>query len=111
MMKAADLFFDAFANKNRFMILTELNKKDMCAGELQKKLEIEQTHLSHDLRCLLNCKFINVKKDGRKRVYSLNDDTKELVDEVSKHVKNYERYLEKCGVLKGEKKWKNVNMQ
>jgi ArsR family transcriptional regulator len=102
-MEAADLFFGAFANKNRFRILNKLNKKSLCAGELQKKLNIEQTHLSHDLRCLLNCKFINVRKDGKKRIYSTNNDTKELVDEVSKHVKKYEKYLERCGVLEKEK--------
>ncbi len=101
-MEAADLFFDAFANKNRFRILAELYKKSLCAGDLQKKLGIEQTHLSHDLRCLLNCKFIDVKKKGRKRVYSINDETKELVSEISKHIKKYEWYLKKCSILKEE---------
>ncbi|MGC8516778.1 MAG: ArsR/SmtB family transcription factor [Candidatus Acidifodinimicrobium sp.] len=102
MSDAMDLFFDAFANKNRFRILIELMNKEQCVGELQKSLNIEQTHLSHDLRCLLNCKFINVRKEGRKRIYSINKETKELVDEVTKHVKRYETYLNRCGILKEE---------
>jgi len=103
MKNATDLFFDAFANRNRFNIFMELRNKELCAGELQQKLNVEQTNLSHDLKCLLNCKFINVRKDGRKRIYRINDETKELVDEVVKHVKNYEVYLKKCGILKEEK--------
>ncbi len=103
MRNATDLFFDAFANQNRFRILVALRDKEMCAGELQKELNIEQTNLSHDLRCLLNCRFVNVRKDGRKRIYSINDETKDLVDEVTRHVKRYEKYLRKCGILKEEK--------
>lgn len=100
MKSATDLFFDAFANKDRFNILMQLRDKELCAGEIQKKLKVEQTKLSHDLKCLLNCKFISVRKAGRNRLYRINDETKELVDEVSNHVKNYEIYLEKCGILK-----------
>ena len=103
MKNATDLFFEAFANKNRFNILMQLRNKEMCAGDLQKTLGIEQTNLSHDLKCLLNCKFINVKKDGRKRIYRIDSETKELVDEISKHVKNYEIYLKKCSILKEER--------
>ncbi len=99
MKDATDLFFDAFANKNRFDIIMKLRNKELCAGELQRELKIEQTNLSHDLRCLLNCRFIKVRKNGRKRVYSINHETKDLVDEVIKHVKIYEAYLKTCGIL------------
>ncbi|MEM0144074.1 MAG: metalloregulator ArsR/SmtB family transcription factor [Candidatus Parvarchaeum sp.] len=105
-MEATYLFFDAFANKNRFRILKELEKGEMCAGDLQEKLKMKQTNLSHDLKCLLNCRFINVKKDGRKRIYTINPDTKELVNEVSRHIKKYEDYLKKCGILKEEENGK-----
>jgi ArsR family transcriptional regulator len=110
MKDATNLFFDAFANKNRFRILTELRDKDFCAGELQKSLNIEQTHLSHNLKCLLDCKFINVRKDGKKRIYSINKETKGLVDEVIAHVEKYEEYLRRCGVLAG-RRWKSTNTQ
>jgi ArsR family transcriptional regulator len=102
MKNATSLFFEAFSNKNRFEILMQLRNKELCAGELQQKLKIEQTNLSHDLKCLLNCRFISVRKDGRKRIYRINNETKELVDEVANHIKNYEVYLKKCGILKEE---------
>ena len=102
MKNVTSLFFEAFSNKNRFEILMQLRNKELCAGELQQKLKIEQTNLSHDLKCLLNCKFISVRKDGRKRIYRINNETKELVDEVANHIKNYEVYLKKCGILKEE---------
>lgn len=103
MKNATDLFFDAFANRNRFNILMQLRDKELCAGELQQKLKVGQTNLSHDLKCLINCKFISVRKDGRKRIYRINNETKELVDEVANHVKNYESYLKKCSILLEEK--------
>lgn len=102
MKNVTSLFFEAFSNKNRFEILMQLRNKELCAGELQQKLKIEQTNLSHDLKCLLNCRFISVRKDGRKRIYEINNETKELVDEVANHIKNYEVYLKKCGILKEE---------
>ncbi|EEZ92837.1 MAG: transcriptional regulator, ArsR family [Candidatus Parvarchaeum acidiphilum ARMAN-4] len=102
MKNVTSLFFEAFSNKNRFEILMQLRNKELCAGELQQKLKIEQTNLSHDLKCLLNCRFISVRKDGRKRIYRINNETKELVDEVANHIKNYEVYLKKCGILKEE---------
>ncbi|MCW1294192.1 MAG: metalloregulator ArsR/SmtB family transcription factor [Candidatus Parvarchaeota archaeon] len=102
MMEAEDLFFEAFANRSRFNILKELNGRELCAGELQKILGIEQTNLSHNLRCLLNCKFINVRKEGRKRIYSITPDVRQIVDEILKHIKDYEAYLERCEILKKE---------
>ncbi len=102
MTDPTSLFFEALSNKSRFNILKELKKGEKCAGDLQKKLNIEQTNLSHNLKCLLNCKFIEVKKIGRKRVYKINPETEELVIEISKHIKKYEDYLKKCGVLKEE---------
>jgi DNA-binding transcriptional ArsR family regulator len=102
MKNATRLFFDGFANRNRFNILMQLRNREMCAGELQNALKVEQTSLSHDLKCLLNCRFISVRKDGRKRVYRINGETKELVDGVSNHIKRYETYLKKCGILKEE---------
>ena len=42
------------------------------------------------------------RKGGRKRIYRINNETKELVDEVANHIKNYEVYLKKCGILKEE---------
>ncbi len=102
MTDATDFFFDAFGNRNRFRILKSLGNKELCAGELQKELMIEQTNLSHDLKCLLNCQFITVRKSGRKRIYKIKPETKELVEEVSKHIKKYELYLKKCNIIKEE---------
>ncbi|EFD92904.1 MAG: regulatory protein ArsR [Candidatus Parvarchaeum acidophilus ARMAN-5] len=99
MVNATDLFFDAFGNYNRFRILNLLRDKELCASELQKELNIEQTNLSHDLKCLINCQFLTFRKDGKKRIYSIEPDAKKLVDGVSKYIKKYESYLKKCGIL------------
>lgn len=99
-MDTTRLFFDAFANSNRFAILKELRKRPVCVGDMCKILKIEQTNLSHNLKCLVNCRFVNVKREGRKRVYNINDETGKLLDGVLLHIKRYEEYLEKCGSLK-----------
>ncbi len=101
-----DLFFDAFGNHNRFMVLNELMKGPECPSDLQKKLNIEQSNLSHDLKCLVNCRFVDIKRQGRKRVYSLTPETAEIINEINTHIEKYRNYLKKCNVLKEEKNGK-----
>ncbi len=98
-MEEVELFFDAIGNKNRFRILNELLKNDMCPRELEKKLGIKQTNLSHDLKCLVNCRFVNVKKIGRNRFYSITPQTKRIIIDINKHIKSYSSYLTHCKIL------------
>lgn len=87
------VFFTNFANPLRIGIILELRKGDKNVTELVKELDVEQSKLSHALTSLKNCNIVNVKTEGKQRVYSLNKDTivpmLNLIDKhASCHCKN-----------------------
>jgi len=80
-------FFETIANKTRLSIVEALTKKPMSVTEICNELKQEQSKISHNLKILSDCHFIDSKKDGKKRIYSLNKDTiVPLMKLVSKHV-------------------------
>ncbi|MDE1855299.1 MAG: winged helix-turn-helix transcriptional regulator [Candidatus Micrarchaeota archaeon] len=100
MMKTPEkLFFTALGNDYRYRILTLLMKKPMSVNALAEKLGIEQSNLSHHLKCLLDCRFVEADVKGRTRIYRLSPATKELVGSTKKYINYYGGYLKKCGML------------
>ena len=62
----------------------------MNVGEITKSLDEEQSKISHNLKCLAGCNFLQVEKKGKQRVYSLNKETIiPLLKIVEKHVQKY----------------------
>jgi len=79
-----------------------LLEKPMSVNEIAAKLGEEQSMISHNLKPLLECNFIESKRDGKKRVYSLNTETIEaLLKIVKNHAKKYCPKSGKC-VIKGD---------
>ncbi len=88
--KEVKMFFGAFANPKKFEILKYLLRfNSATAGELSDNLKIEQTLLSHYLKDLLKGKFIEVKKEGKNRVYSLKEDMRPLVTTMEMSLTSY----------------------
>jgi len=88
-----NLFFTNLANPLKISLILALREKDLNVSELVKKMSVEQSKISHALKCLKNCKIVNAKQDGKSRVYSLNKETilpmLELIDKHSSlHCKN-----------------------
>jgi DNA-binding transcriptional ArsR family regulator len=69
------VFFTNLANQLKIGIILELREGDKNVTELVKGLGVEQSKLSHALVSLKNCNIVNVKTEGKQRVYSLNKDT------------------------------------
>jgi len=83
-------FFEAIASPLRINILEALLQKPMCVNELCRHLHEEQSKVSHNLKKLAECHFLNIKKEGKKRVYSLNTETiVPLMSLVEKHVGSF----------------------
>ena len=94
------LFFKAFSNKTRFEIIQLLRKGPRNVMQICKELSFEQSRVSHNLRCLVDCGFVNNKYDGKNRVYSL--DKKHILPilkNMEEHIKYYNERLKVCGVL------------
>jgi DNA-binding transcriptional ArsR family regulator len=86
-----DDFFSVLGNKQRVRILQFLNQKGPdCVSSISEALKIEQSAVSHDMKRLLLCHFVEVKQEGKKRVYNINEDTiKPLFLLIEKHVRTY----------------------
>lgn len=86
-----DDFFMVLGSKQRVKILQYLNEEGpQSVSDIGKKLKIEQSAVSHSMKRLLLCHFVDVKKQGKERIYTINTDTVQpLFKLIDKHVKSY----------------------
>lgn len=88
--KSYNMFFETIANQTRLRILEALQKKPMSVTEICSELKEEQSKISHSLKCLTSCHLLDVEKNGKHRIYSLNKDTMvPLMKLVASHVSKY----------------------
>ncbi len=87
---AYNTFFETISSKTRLKIIETLQEKAMSVTEICNSLKEEQSKISHSLKCLADCHFLDVEQQGKKRIYSLNKDTiVPLMKLVEKHVSKY----------------------
>lgn len=96
------LFFKAFSNNTRLGIIRLLkNGQPKNVSEMCNELGFKQSRVSRNLKCLTDCGFVTVERNGRQRLYSINKDTiYPLVGLIDRHIKKYQKHLIRCGVLK-----------
>ncbi len=97
------LFFRAFSNNTRFEIIKLLRKDSKNVSEICKEVGFEQSRVSHNLKCLEACGFVNSEWKGKNKIYSL--DKKHIIpilDNIDKHIAGYSKRLKSCGVLKNK---------
>lgn len=83
-------FFVNLANPTRLAMLELLIKQPMNVNELAEALEQEQSMISHNLKPLLECNFVYTKREGKKRIYSVNEETVGLLFRaVENHAEKY----------------------
>ena len=83
-------FFNNLANPTKFKIIMALQESPLSVSEIITEVEEEQSKISHNLKCLAQCHVVEVKKQGKKRIYSLNKDTiVPMIELVKKHAKKY----------------------
>lgn len=89
--KSYKRFFKTLANDNRLQIihfLAESGSKNV--SDIVGGTKLEQTLVSHNLKRLHECHFVEVEKNGKERVYSLNKKTIDpLLALMDKHVNSY----------------------
>jgi DNA-binding transcriptional ArsR family regulator len=92
-------FFTNLANPTRLATLEKLMEKPMSVTELSQALGQEQSMISHNLKPLLQCRFIFSERKGRKRVYSVNRQTIDAIFRiVQEHGENFCPTKGKCTV-------------
>jgi len=94
------LFFKAFSNQTRLKLIQLLKNKSLTVTEICNKTGFEQSRVSHNLKCLENCGFVNVVPKGNFRRYELDNETiGTIVNLFEKHIKKYRKKLECCEVI------------
>ena len=63
------------ADPKRLKIIYLLSNGEMCASEILKEFRVSQPTLSHDMKALVDGKFVIARREGQKMFYSLNPDT------------------------------------
>ncbi|MDT8068973.1 MAG: metalloregulator ArsR/SmtB family transcription factor [Terriglobia bacterium] len=97
-------FFRALSNQTRFSIVQLLRDKPHYVNEMVEKLGIEQSRISHNLACLLNCGFVEWAWNGKNKVYRLNSDLRPVLTGIEKHLAKYAPALDSCETLESESK-------
>jgi DNA-binding transcriptional ArsR family regulator len=97
-------FFRALSNQARFSIVQLLRERPHYVNELVEKLSIEQSRVSHNLACLLNCGFVEWEWNGKNKVYRLNPDLNPVLTGIEKHLVKYAPALDTCKTLASESK-------
>lgn len=88
-------FFKILSNEIRIDIIRELEAHDRTVMELVQKIKHNQTTISHNLRYLSEYGFVIARKEGRYRIYKLNEKiVKPLLEIVDKHLKEMENEIE-----------------
>ena len=96
-------FFRAISNPTRFAIVQLLRERPHYVGELVEELGFEQSRVSHNLGCLLNCGFVVSEWNGKNKVYSLNPEILPVLIGIEKHLTRYAPSLDSCQTLEAEK--------
>lgn len=92
------IFFGKLANKLKIDIISELKEKPSSVMKLVKKLEVEQSKLSHALASLRCCNIVYMKRKGKERIYSLNKETiLPILKMLDKHEKKCCKYCKALG--------------
>jgi DNA-binding transcriptional ArsR family regulator len=95
------LFFKAFSNKTRFAIVRLLRKGPKSVTEICRDAGFEQSRVSHNLKCLENCGFVDAKWNGKNKIYEL--DKKHILPvlkRIDKYIETYNKRLKSCEILK-----------
>jgi DNA-binding transcriptional ArsR family regulator len=88
--KICHRFFSTIANPTRLAALEHLRRGPLNVSQLAEALKQEQSMVSHNLRPLVACSFVEVKRRGKERVYTLNGETVEaLFSIVEGHARKY----------------------
>lgn len=79
--------FGLLGDFTRLQIVTLLMNKDANVGDIAKELQMTQSAISHQLRILKDAQILKNNKNGRRVIYSINDDhVSTIIQEGLKHM-------------------------
>ncbi len=73
--------FETLSNELRVSILKQLMKSPKTVKQLCKTLNAEQSRISHSLKILKKCKYVDSEIKGKERLYSIKKEITKNIDE------------------------------
>ncbi|MDD1701159.1 MAG: metalloregulator ArsR/SmtB family transcription factor [Methanoregula sp.] len=97
-------FFSALSDETRLTILYTLKEQGgMCVNDICESIGKDQSLVSHHMRCLRNCGFVTMEKQGKFAVYSIrNTIITDILDLSNQHVKEMSEGILHCDVVAEE---------
>lgn len=90
-------FLQTIGNPKRVALMLLLLRKPLTVTELVKRSHMEQSTVSHHLRRLRLCTFVRVQARGKRRIYTVNEETAgPLFRLMERHVQKYCRKFCSC---------------
>lgn len=90
-------FFGTLDNQIRLDIIEALQNKSLNATQISKKLKLEQSNVSKNMKRLEHCGFVFVEHKGKNCYYSLNKKTiRPILKLMNNHMDNYCSKIAKC---------------
>lgn len=80
-------FFGVLASKTRFSIVRALMKGELSVKELCTKIRCEQTNVSHQIKALERYGIVFYKRDGKKKLYAVNDEVKPIIKQAQRFIR------------------------
>ena len=71
--------FKIFGDSTRVKIINVLLNGELCVSEIQNKLNVSQSAISHQLRILKDSKLVKYRKEGKEMYYFLADNHVEKI--------------------------------
>jgi DNA-binding transcriptional ArsR family regulator len=72
----------ALSNEDRLSIIQMLLNEEMSVSDIQSRLYLEQSTVSHHLGILKNSGLLLAKQDGRKRKYRISEKYNDILDKI-----------------------------
>lgn len=79
----------ALSDPTRLKIIEMLAGKELAAGAIASKFDMSAPAISQHLKVLKDAKLINMRADAQRRLYSLNKDGFEEMDEWLQRIRRY----------------------
>jgi DNA-binding transcriptional ArsR family regulator len=74
--------FETLANELRIQIITHLSEKPLSVQQLAAQLNAEQSRVSHALKMLKECNYVDAAVKGKERIYTLKAGVHDGIHEV-----------------------------
>lgn len=100
MKDPSEMFLREIGSGCKFRMLKALLTDNLSVNDLAKASGLSQSHVSHNLKSLLACRFVEMVPNGKMHEYRLSKEIAPCIKGISNYMKKYSDFLMKCSGIK-----------